>query len=171
MALRETRAWMRHPTYAAALALETYDVHGLPGPSAAHEIWRRLDDGRPRTLATTAGFAGSGDNWLRYPLLGSALQNRVLYVPVTRDGAIVDYRDMARARAVADRAAWLARLDALAVDAVVVMAPPTCPESAWILADPGRFQVIAAGGYRDLRDGYVALVRQRQTVGMHRDPR
>ena len=158
--LHELRARARHETYEAALQLETYDVHGLPGLGAAHALWRRLDDGRPRTVATTAGFGRNGHNWLRYPLMGSSLQNRLIYVPVTRDGSVVDYRDGA-ADAFADRAAWLARLDALAVDAVVVMAPVTCPEHAWIVADRERFEVIPARGGADLRDGYVARVRRR----------
>lgn len=157
--LHELRARTRHETYEAALQLETYDVHGLPGLGAAHELWRRLDDGRSRTVATTAGFVRNGHNWLRYPLMGSSLQNRLIYVPVTRDGSVIDYRE-GKAHAFADRAAWLARLDELDVDAVVVMAPVTCPEHAWIVADRERFQVIPARGGADLRDGYVAMIRR-----------
>jgi len=157
--LRELRARTRYATYEAALRLETYDMHGLPGLGTADTLWSRLDDGRPRTIAATAGFVRNGHNWFRYPLMGSSLQNRVIYVPVTRDGSVVDYRRGA-ARPLADRAAWLARLDALAVDAVVVMAPVTCPEHAWIVADRGRFEIIPAGGFADLRDGYVAVIRR-----------
>ncbi|HEV2851263.1 MAG TPA: glycosyltransferase family 39 protein [Thermoanaerobaculia bacterium] len=158
--LRELRAWTRYETYEAALQSETYDLHELSGFGAAHTLWRRLDDGRPRTIATTAGFVRNGHNWLRYPLLGSSLQNRLVYVPVTRDGSVIDYRD-GKAAAVADRAAWLARLDALDVDAVVVMAPVTCPEHAWIAADRARFVILPARGGADLRDGYVAWIRRR----------
>lgn len=158
--LHEIRARERYETWEAALQLDTYDVHGLPGFGAAHTLWRRLDDGRPRTIATTAGFVRNGHNWFRYPLMGSSLQNQLIYVPVTRDGSVIDYKD-GKADAFADRAAWLARLDSLGVDAVVVMAPVTCPEHEWIVADRERFEVIPARGGADLRDGYVALVRRR----------
>lgn len=158
--LRELRAWARYDTYEAALQSETYDLHELSGFGPVHTLWRRLDDGRPHTIATTAGFVRNGHNWLRYPLMGASLQNRVIYVPITRDGSVIDYRD-GKAEPQADRAAWLARLDALAVDAVVVMAPVTCPEHAWIVADRARFAILPARGGADLRDGYVAWVRRR----------
>ncbi|HKU41376.1 MAG TPA: hypothetical protein VJR89_24600, partial [Polyangiales bacterium] len=47
-------------------------------------------DHKPRRIAITGGPNRYSDHWLAYFLLGPRLENRVLYVPPTRDGGIAD---------------------------------------------------------------------------------
>jgi hypothetical protein len=112
--------------------------------AGAWPIWRALDGPAPRRIALAAGWDGIGHNVLRYPLLGARLQNRVVYVPITRDGAIIDYERADEVQRHADADAWLARLDAQNIDVVVVLDPPP-PEAAWIAERPASFDLIATG--------------------------
>lgn len=93
-------------------------------------------------IAASAGWTVPGHNWLRYPLLGSRLQNRVIYVPPTRDGTIVDHRESERLAGAMDFDAWLRRLRETKVDAFVAM-HPNPPELPWVLARPDVFAPLA----------------------------
>jgi hypothetical protein len=107
--------------------------------ASAWTIWRDLDDGASHRLAVLAGWDGVGPTWYQSPLLGSRLQNRVFYVPPTRDGAVVDYRSM---EAVAERASfvdWLGRLVAEEIDHVVSLAPRNTIEDYWMRQAPQVF--------------------------------
>ncbi len=112
--------------------------------ASAAPLWQTLDGGPPHRIALTAGWNGIGDNVLRYPLLGARLQNQVRYVPITRDGSIIDYDrgDVVRARG--DPDAWLAALRATGIDVVVTLDPQPI-EAEWIAARPDLFVKIAAG--------------------------
>ena len=137
------RTHHRQELYGAASRGEVYDVNTAKWMAAA-PVWRALDDGSPHRLAVVAGFAMSGHNAFVYPLFGGRLQNAVLYVPPTRDGAPLDYgleRDpWPRASRPAE---WFERLAAQRVDVVVTLAPPPPVEIAWIRAHPERFERIA----------------------------
>jgi hypothetical protein len=109
---------------------------------AAWELWRAVDDGVPHRIAAAYGWAGVGDNWFRYPLLGSQLQNRVLYVPITRGGDVIDYQDAGRVRGEADESAWLARLRDARID-LVFLGEPAPPERAFVLRHPESFELVA----------------------------
>jgi hypothetical protein len=85
-----------------------------------------------------------GHNWLRYPLLGSRLQNRVVYVPVTRDGSIIDYRNKEALRTRADFNSWVNRLAAAKVDYLAILWPDPL-EGAWAQARPDLFSLVAVG--------------------------
>jgi hypothetical protein len=136
----------RDPIYAGlAERPPTFMMHVVRrGVAGAWPLWQALDGAEPRRIALTAGWDGVGHNVLRYPLLGSRLQNRVVYVPITRDGAIVDYERADDVARLADPDAWLARLAAEAIDVVVVLDPPP-PEAAWIAQRPASFERIAGG--------------------------
>jgi hypothetical protein len=141
------RARHRHDLYAALAARPpVFIMHGIAQRYvAAAPLWRTLDDGAPHRIALTAGWNGVGDNVLRYPLLGARLQNHLRYVPITRDGSIIDYErgdDEVRTRA--DPDAWLARLRAAEIDVVVTLDPPPI-EAEWIAARPDLFEKIATG--------------------------
>ena len=76
------------------LADGSLDGFDRAAPVDAWPAWRRLDTHSPVTIATAAGWDDlAGHNWFRYPLLGSRLQNRVLYVPISADGSILSYAD------------------------------------------------------------------------------
>ncbi|HEY7956990.1 MAG TPA: hypothetical protein VII38_16910, partial [Polyangia bacterium] len=104
--------------------------------------WRFVDDGAPHHIALTAGWDGVGHNLLREPLLGTRLQNRVRYVPITVDGSIVDYRNGEALRRASPRA-WLRRLVDDQIDLVVALGPPP-PEVGWMQSDRALFQLAAA---------------------------
>lgn len=118
-----------------------FHMHALHARYAsAWPIWRALDEPRGHRLAVTAGWDGLGHNWYRYPLLGSRLQNRVLYVPVTADGGVVDYREEEEVARRASFGAWLERLVEAEVDHVVSLAPRTTIEDFWMRRAPELFE-------------------------------
>ena len=88
------------------------------------------------------GWNGFGDNSFRYPLLGSRLQNRIVYLPVTADGSVIDYRLRGEVTARADERTWLRRVRDSGVDVVVALGPAP-PEAAWLAAHPERFELLA----------------------------
>jgi hypothetical protein len=139
------RARYRHDLYAALGARPpVFIMHGIAQHYvAAAPLWRTLDDGAPHRIAVTQGWNGI-DIVLRYPLLGARLQNRVRYVPITRDGSIIDYERGDELRAKADPDAWLARLRAAKIDVVVILDPQPI-EAEWIATRPDLFERIAAG--------------------------
>ncbi len=91
-------------------------------------------------IAVTAGWERAGHNWYRYPLLGSRLQNELLYVPITEDGQIINYRGLERHADRADFIAWLNRLVDRRVGYVVCLAPDNTLESLWARQHPEFFQ-------------------------------
>jgi hypothetical protein len=119
------RTAVRHDFFASA-----YEIRPFPRQGAA--VWAYCDrQERPYCIAVTAGWDGTGHNWLWYPLLGRCLQNEVMYVPITADGSIVNYADSDRLAAAADFQSWLERLHRKRVELVVCLSPETV-ESRWI---------------------------------------
>jgi hypothetical protein len=132
------RARLRARVYQDAANGDAFDVHRLArAESGAWPLWEQLEH-RPATrIALAAGFTGPGHNWYRYPLYGASLQHDIRYVPVTRDARLRSYLDPALEQA-ACRDCWLERIDAAAIDALVLLPPPTF-EAAWARALPERF--------------------------------
>jgi hypothetical protein len=123
-----------------------WDAHPLNPPNAASwPIWAHFDRGPAHRLAVTSGWDGLGHNAFRYPLLGSRLQNEVLYVPVTRDGSIIDYRRAGDVVREADFEAWWRRLVEARVDHLVLLGPPNMPELDWVEQHPDRFEPAVPG--------------------------
>jgi hypothetical protein len=127
--------------------LRVYDPHPLGPWRDAWPIWRELDGEDPQRIALVAGWSQLGDNWFRYPLLGSRLQNDVVYIPPTKDGTIPDYRFPDDLHGRLDREAWLNRLLEAEVDHVVMLIPPP-PELDWMLRDPRLFRPLRFGTAR-----------------------
>ncbi|MFP3940482.1 MAG: hypothetical protein ACLF0P_09260 [Thermoanaerobaculia bacterium] len=137
----------RYSIYQAAAdpADPVFHMHALHSRyAAAWGVWQALDEQAPHRLAVTAGWDGLGHNWYRYPLLGSRLQNRVLYVPVTEDGRVVDYRAVDDLVRRASFPAWLARIVEADVDHVVSLAPRTTVEDFWMQQAPEVFEPVIA---------------------------
>ncbi|MDX1996427.1 MAG: hypothetical protein SF066_01810 [Thermoanaerobaculia bacterium] len=144
------RAGQRYPLYQAAAVFPDglYHLHPLNQYHiAAWPIWRDLDRPEPLRVAVFAGWDGRGHNIYRFPLLGSRLQNLVLYVPVTRDGSVVNSFEFEEISKRADFRAWLGRLVAARVDVVVSLAPAIGIEAYWIEQSPELFEPLAADTY------------------------
>jgi hypothetical protein len=133
----------RYEVYADAALQRAHDPHFLhPFAVRAWPLWQALDGAEPRRIAVAAGLDFTTTNWFRAPLLGSRLQNEVLYVPPTADGELVSYGDREGLRRRADRDAWLRALVAADADHFVALAPRP-PEASWALAAPDLFEVVA----------------------------
>ena len=128
-------------------------------------VWRELDTKDPKKVAATAGFGGGiGHNWFRSPLLGSRLQNEVVYVPISTNGELVSYEDPRRAAELADRRAWLGRLVDHEVDYVAALGPRGI-EHVWLEERPELFAVEL-----ESKGGSWILARvDRQAVGAYLD--
>jgi hypothetical protein len=140
-------SWIRReartPIYRAAWQRRSFDLHALvPVYASAFPIWSRLDGSEGKRVAATAGWNSVGDNWYRYPLFGSRLQNTVVYVPPSDDGTILDYRTAGETPGRFRVDAWIRRLVAENIDVVVLLAPRTI-ESQWVQALPSIFQRLA----------------------------
>lgn len=145
-ALHEIRRYARLPTWREAYSERTFDVHPLHlWAMTAYPLWEMLAEEERQKVAVTAGWDGIGHNWYLFPLFGDKLQHDVSYVPVTRSGAIKDYRDKAAVLEDLDLEAWYRRLAAGGIDLVVVLPPLDTPELAYISAHPERFRLVAAG--------------------------
>ena len=126
----DARNLFRYPFYEAAAAWRAYDVHPIDNRwTASWPIWERLDQDRPLTIAVTAGWDGVGHNWYRYPLLGHRFQNRLIYLPITADGSVVDYGGPPPAVPLSCDA-WVDRVMTSPADYLVVL-PPMPPEAEW----------------------------------------
>ena len=147
LAIRGVREAHRHTYFRDVAEQRIYDPQRLGyKESAGYPLWRQFDDAQGLSIAVSAGWKDYGQSWFRYPLLGSRLQNRVVYVPITRDGTVIDYRDDVALRASIDYHAWLRRLIAQRVDYVVLLHSEP-PEAAWVRAHPEVFT--PAGDGRD----------------------
>lgn len=144
--VHSTRTRFRYAIYESAASAAAYDLHPLfPAYVSAWPIWAQLDGERPYRIAFVAGWDGfGGHNWYRYPLLGSRLQNTVVYVPPTRDGRVLAFRRANHLLYHADSRVWIRRLIDQEID-VVVAAPADTVELSWMRDHPRVFASIARG--------------------------
>ena len=144
--ITRVRSELRYEIFSAHDAPRpAYQLHMLdPDYASAWTIWRTLDDGAPHRVALSAGWDTVGHNWFRYPLMGSRLQNELVYVPIAKDGAVIDYRLRDEVIARADYDSWVARLVEQRIDHVVILYPWPL-EQRWMKERPDRFEEIATG--------------------------
>jgi hypothetical protein len=92
-------------------------------------------------IAVTGGPQQNLDNWLAYPFVGRELQNALLYMPVSREGAVYPVGDAFQRdlRAAASFDAWQHRLHEQRVSHVLSFTPPSI-ELAWMEERPHDFQ-------------------------------
>jgi hypothetical protein len=138
--LARTRLERRWRLYAHA-----EDVHEIPRIYAAG--WQYCDSlGTPRTIALAGGWRDAGQNYFWYPLLGSRLQNDVVYVPLSRGAAPGSADYVRREHGVPDE--WIAGLAERRVDLVFVQAPWPV-EDEWMRERTEAFSPVSQGeGYR-----------------------
>lgn len=118
-----------------------FDAHpGHPAFAMGASLWPMLDTSRNLVIAVTVGKDQVGHNQFFYPLLGSRLQNRLVYVPISSSDD-ESRLEPAERYARAEPGAWLAHLEASSVDLVVGLWRPT-PERDW-LARQASFEVAA----------------------------
>lgn len=142
-ALDQARAAHRYDYFAALSRGETFDLHPVP-IGDQYLVWQRLDAPRPQTVAFTASFAEGGHNAFRYPLYGRRLQNRVVYVPATQTGEVLEtWRPPPPGSSPLDADVYADRLLEQRVDALVLVTPAS-PEAVVALARPDRFDVVFA---------------------------
>jgi hypothetical protein len=139
--LAHAAAWRSAWRY--QLMAEGMSIHPVP------KYWlgaaRAVDSPREAyRIAVTSGPYAQADNWLTYPLLGSRLQNTLVYVPLSRSGEVLAANDP-RYLAEADRQAWLERLVRTRAAAVMSFLPAG-PELGWMESDPERFARAAGDG-------------------------
>jgi hypothetical protein len=121
----------------------------------AVQVVDRPDGGS--TIAVTSGPQQSLDNWFASPFMGRRLQNRILYVPVSRDGAIRNFgggganEELTRT---ADFDAWCRRLRERGVSEVMSFEPPSL-ELSWMERRADVFDRLAGA------DGRWGLFRLR----------
>jgi len=153
-ALIVVRDRFRYEYYDAAQRWRAYDVHTIDSRwTASWPIWQRFDGDAPFVLAVSAGWDGIGHNWYRYPLLGRRLQNRLIYVPISRDGSFFDYGLQPDSFPPTSCAAWRDRLLASQSEYLVLL-PPLPPETAWAESNPASFQL-----EMDLGHGFARAYR------------
>ena len=154
----------RYPTWQAAADGEAYDLHPANRLAlSAWPVWQALDGESPVRIALAAGFDGVGHNWYTYPLFGSRLQNDVEYVPVTRDGRVMDYAAPDALAPRLDRSAWLHRLAERHIEVLVLLLPPP-PEAAWVEQLPDVFAPLGSSpGAQAFRLDAAALARHLAT--------
>jgi len=135
----DVRDRFRYQFYEFAELWKAYDVHPIDNRwTASWPIWQKLDRDDPLTIAVSAGWDGIGHNWYRYPLLGRRFQNRLVYVPITRDGSLVDYGRSEPSKPLSCDG-WLGRVLSSNAD-YLLMLPPMPPESEWASALPQVFE-------------------------------
>jgi hypothetical protein len=123
------------------LVSQSTALHGMPKDWVAGA--RLLDEPElAHRIAVTAGPKKGADTWWFYYFFGRRLQNRLFYVPVSADGAIVEYTAVDTLRPRADRIAWLARLYLREAEFVVAL-PPRYIEVEWMESLPRRFVRVA----------------------------
>jgi hypothetical protein len=129
----------RHAFYAATEGDTSFDLHGIDVGDAS-VAWRFFDDERPHTIAFSTGFEAPGQDWFRYPLFGRRFQNRVIYVPATRSGDVVDtWRPSEPTDSPLDADVYAGRLASAGVTEIM-FAGPHPPEFALVVARPDRFE-------------------------------
>jgi hypothetical protein len=141
----------RDETRSLAMA-ESAGLHGLPRYWT--EAAAAVDGGnQPHRIAITGGSAQRVDNWFSYFFYGKRFDNRLTYVPITADGAIVHFGpDKAWIRQ-SHRSSWLARLSERKIDLVMTFAPHSL-EQQWMDGTPERFRRL----YGDLHWGLYAVL-------------
>jgi hypothetical protein len=157
--LAHIRGELRYPIFAThADRNPSFQMHALePTYASSWTMWQYFDSGPPHRIAVVPGWDGKGNNAYRYPLMGSRLQNAILYVPPSKDGSIIDYREGYRIYQNADFDTWVARLVERQIEYVVTL-HPTPIEEYWMEVHYELFEPVAASSegynvaYRFLRE-------------------
>jgi hypothetical protein len=163
-ALVTSRAVLRPAYYRSLGEGTTFEFHPVPIHDQS-ALWQSLDGERPERIVYTSGFRPPGQHWFRYPLYGSRLQNRVLYIPATRSGAIPDHGLSATPAELCDADTYADRLVREHITALVIHKPMP-PEVELARSRPDRFALLRASSlgtfevYRPLPRGALPPDKQ-----------
>jgi len=159
------RGGLRDKAYEGAIDASVFDPHPTDERAArAWPIWSKLDRTDGTVVAYSAGWDGRGHHWYRHPVQGSRLQHEVVYIPVTRTGEIIDYREHERLLRAVDVGRWLARLAERDVEYFVVAAPKSV-ETIWTAGLPDVFELVTeAGPHRLYRVIPLALAQRLEAL-------
>lgn len=132
----------RHDIYSRMRQAEdtAYDFHPIGGANAS-AYWKVFDGDSPLILAVTSGESNYGHHILRFPFMGSRLQNRVVYIPISKDGSLISYYDDEALRQQTDYDAWHQRLLEAEIDFVVILRPNPI-EFDWIYAHQYHYELM-----------------------------
>ena len=118
------RAALRYDYFRDAAAGKTFSVNrDIRVLTQNWQAWRQMDRDVPATIAVAAGWPGMTPFGARYPLLGSRLQNRVRYIPITATGEVFDTPSRFAHPDEGDLTAWLDRLVRAGITHLVVLTP------------------------------------------------
>lgn len=95
----------------------------------------------PAIIAVTGGANQDADRWFLYYFLGRKLQNRIVYVPVSSDGKLVDFWPPGELARNSDYGAWLNSLKKIKANYVMSFEPASL-ELFWMEANVGSFELI-----------------------------
>jgi hypothetical protein len=130
---------MRRDDTRVAAIRDSVMIHFTPRFPAMAEA---LDDpAKPHHIAVTGGPIQRADMWHTYPLFGRRFQNRLSYVPVTKDGSIAHYGPFEDFERDLDKERWMDRLDAMGIDYVASF-PERSREQAWMEELPRHFHKV-----------------------------
>jgi hypothetical protein len=97
---------------------------------------------KKQSVAITGGPFRRADRWFQYFALGARFQNRLHYVPLSRDGSILQFGPDADFAVRADQASWRKRLRDAGISFVMTFAPRSL-EQQWMDAAPHAFERLA----------------------------
>jgi hypothetical protein len=124
------RSALRYDYFRDAAAGDTFSVNRDIRMLAKNwEAWRHMDRDVPATIAVAAGWPGMSPLGARYPLLGSRLQNRLRYIPITASGEVFDTPSRFSHPDEGDAHAWLDRLVRAGITHLAVLTPAI--EGVW----------------------------------------
>ena len=138
-------AYRYHTRYKAAL--QSVVLHPvLP----VYKYWipaAQLLDERdvPLKIAVTAGPRQDADNWFMYFFMGRKLQNQLVYIPITKNGNILDFGPDGEMERNGDIIAWLNRVRINHITYVMSFAPRSL-ELLWMEKNPMLFKRLTGDG-------------------------
>ena len=118
------------------------DVHSIPRDYV--EAWRFLDNpDEKKVIAMAKGWDAVTHTWFFYPLMGSRLQNDIIYVSAKHRDEVPTWTDRGALRG-EDVSLWLEKLKKINVGYVLVQTPWPI-ELTWMLDRPEKFLLVANG--------------------------
>jgi 4-amino-4-deoxy-L-arabinose transferase-like glycosyltransferase len=98
-----------------------------------------------RRIAVTSGPYRNLDNWFMYLMLGRDLQNRLFYIPVAKNGNVIDFSPDIDLGRLGDFEAWQSRIRAGRITEIMTFRPASA-ELRWMAGHPESFTRLCGDG-------------------------